>query len=116
MRASQCVQDDFYITPQLAVMETTNSVFNQTLFQLYLTPKSALSWQRAYIANGFAASATEWTDLFAMYNSGTYNNQVRTSLPSPSHIELCPCARAALPHMHAQAIVCVVIYYAVDGG
>ncbi|RYG55654.1 hypothetical protein EON66_04780 [archaeon] len=71
------MQDDFYITPQLAVMETTNSVFNQTLFQLYLTPKSALSWQRAYIANGFATSATEWTDLFAMYNSGTYNNQVR---------------------------------------
>lgn len=70
------LQDDFYTTRQLVVMETTNSVFNRTLFDLYITPQSAFTWQRAYAANGWAQSGEEWTSLFAMHNSGCYNNQV----------------------------------------
>jgi hypothetical protein len=75
------LQDDFYVTPRFVSMETTNSVFNHTLYELYITPASALSWQRAYISNGWATSGAQWVQLFAMYNSGTYNNQVRLRLP-----------------------------------
>lgn len=71
-------KDDFYVSggaARLAVFETTNSVFNQTLYQLYITPKSVLTWQRVMVAMGWATSGSQWTSLFARYNSGTYNNQ-----------------------------------------
>ena len=38
-------KDDFAVTPQFVVMETTNSVFNRKLFDL-ITPESVLTWQR----------------------------------------------------------------------
>lgn len=68
-------KDDFYATQDLVVMETTNSVFNATLFELYVTPESLFSWQRAYAANGWADGGRAWTAMFALFNSGTYNNQ-----------------------------------------
>jgi hypothetical protein len=67
-------KDDFYTTDSLVVVETTNSIFNTTLYNAIST-STALSWQRAMVANTLARSGKEWTDLFAMYNSGTYNNQ-----------------------------------------
>jgi hypothetical protein len=67
--------DDFYVTSnKLYVAETTNAVFNNTLYDV-LTPKSVLTWMRAMIANNLASNSEDWIKLFARYNSGTYNNQ-----------------------------------------
>lgn len=70
-------KDDFYVLPredqQLVVMETTNGIMNDTLYQL-VTPKSLLTWQRVPMANSLAVSSKEWTDIFAKHNSGTYAN------------------------------------------
>lgn len=69
-------KDDYYVTDQnLVVMETTNSVFNGSLYTNYITPKSVLTWMRSIIANSLATNGKEWTDTFAKYNSGTYDNQ-----------------------------------------
>eukprot|EP01132_Coremiostelium_polycephalum_P003860 gene3860-4811_t len=68
-------KDDFYVTGhQLAVMETTNNIFNNTLFA-YVIPQTLFVWQRAVIANILATTAQSWTQVFQLYNSGTYNNQ-----------------------------------------
>jgi hypothetical protein len=67
-------KDDWAVTPQFVAMETTNSVFNRSLFGL-VTPQSALTWQRNQIASAYAVDGEDWTQLFALYNSGTYNNQ-----------------------------------------
>jgi len=68
--------DDFYITSQnLVVMETTNDVFNSTLYELYVTPETVPYWIRVIVANRMATSGAEWSKLFTLYNSGTYNNQ-----------------------------------------
>jgi hypothetical protein len=70
-------KDDFYISgSQLAVFETTNEIFNTTLYNL-LTPQSLLCWIRSLVASRLAKSGAQWVDLFSLYNSGTYNNQVR---------------------------------------
>jgi len=67
--------DDFYITDQqLVIMETTNEVFNQSLYE-YVTPQTVPYWIRVIVANRMASSGKEWSDTFALYNSGTYNNQ-----------------------------------------
>eukprot|EP01118_Nematostelium_gracile_P000397 TRINITY_DN1042_c0_g1_i1.p1 TRINITY_DN1042_c0_g1~~TRINITY_DN1042_c0_g1_i1.p1 ORF type:complete len:522 (+),score=135.38 TRINITY_DN1042_c0_g1_i1:111-1676(+) len=67
--------DDWYqMSSGLVVLETSNSIFNNTLYN-YLTPQSWLSWQRATIANRMSYSAPEWVSTFSDYNSGTYNNQ-----------------------------------------
>jgi hypothetical protein len=67
--------DDFYITDnQLVIMETTNSVMNMTLYD-YVTEKTVLYWIRNTVANRMASTGAEWAKWFAMYNSGTYNNQ-----------------------------------------
>lgn len=68
-------KDDFYMTGyNLAVYETTNGIFDKTLYSK-LTPKSLLTWVRTTVANYCAKSGSEWTDYFSRYNSGTYNNQ-----------------------------------------
>lgn len=67
--------DDFYLTSQnLAVIETTNGVLNETLFDL-IKPSSLLCWQRVVLANFMATTSEEWVKFFATHNSGTYNNQ-----------------------------------------
>lgn len=67
--------DDFYITSQnLAIIETTNSLFDNDLFNK-LTPQSLLCWQRAMISSRISTSASEWAENFSKLNSGTYNNQ-----------------------------------------
>jgi hypothetical protein len=68
--------DDFYITgdSQLVVIETTNAVFNTSLYQ-YVKPTSVLYWMRNIVANRLGNSGREWAKWFALYNSGTYNNQ-----------------------------------------
>lgn len=40
-----------------------------------MNPQSLLSWQRVTIANRFSEVGKNWSSIFSMYNSGTYNNQ-----------------------------------------
>ncbi|XP_075606888.1 phospholipase B-like 1 isoform X2 [Balearica regulorum gibbericeps] len=67
--------DDFYILGSgLVMLQTTNSVFNQTLIK-QVVPESLLAWQRVRIANMMADSGKTWAETFSKCNSGTYNNQ-----------------------------------------
>ena len=67
--------DDYYIMNNgLAVMETTNGIYNNSLWQ-YVIPQSLLTWQRVRISNAISISGLDWVNNFAKYNSGTYNNQ-----------------------------------------
>lgn len=67
--------DDFYILGSgLVMLQTTNTVFNKTLFK-EVVPQALFSWQRVRIANMMAKSGKAWAKIFSMYNSGTYNNQ-----------------------------------------
>ena len=67
--------DDFYITSaNLYVAETTNSVFNTSLFDI-LTPESFTCWLRTMVALRLADNGKDWCELFERHNSGTYNNQ-----------------------------------------
>jgi len=77
--AGTVVSSDDYtlISSGLASIETTISVFNDTLYtDRYIKPEGQLlCWVRSTISNQLAKTAKEWTDIFARYNSGTYNNQ-----------------------------------------
>ncbi|XP_077195395.1 phospholipase B-like 1 isoform X1 [Paroedura picta] len=67
--------DDFYILGSgLIMLQTTNSVFNQSLFK-QVVPESLFAWQRVRLANMMADSGKTWAQTFAKQNSGTYNNQ-----------------------------------------
>eukprot|EP01133_Synstelium_polycarpum_P010774 gene10774-12552_t len=68
--------DDFYSLEetQMVVMETTNDVFNTTLFTL-IVPQSILSWMRVLASNRLSNSGLKWCETVSLYNSGTYNNQ-----------------------------------------
>jgi hypothetical protein len=59
---------------QLVSQETTNNVYNASLYSA-VTPQTVLVWMRVIVANRMANSGSEWTSIFAKYNSGTYNNQ-----------------------------------------
>lgn len=71
-------KDDFHTLPmrdqQLVVIETTNGVLNDDLYK-QVTSKALLTWQRVAMANRLATNGSEWTELHARHNSGTYNNQ-----------------------------------------
>uniref|UniRef100_A0A8B9U2V8 Phospholipase B-like n=1 Tax=Anas zonorhyncha TaxID=75864 RepID=A0A8B9U2V8_9AVES len=67
--------DDFYILGSgLIMLQTTNSVFNQTLIK-QVVPESLFAWQRVRIANMMADGGKAWAETFSRCNSGTYNNQ-----------------------------------------
>jgi len=72
-----CSSDDYYTTypTQLTIMETTNDVMNQTLFEKYISIKTVPFWIRIMIANRMAKGGIEWAEQFSKLNSGTYNNQ-----------------------------------------
>ena len=66
--------DDWFITShKLMITETTNEIFNMTLYQ-YLTSSTVPYWIRVQVAND-ATTAPEWHQLFGKYNNGGYNNQ-----------------------------------------
>ena len=90
--------DDFALmTSGLAVIETTISVFNTSLFNqtkavgqvclpivnicmsIHFTLHSVFiqlpTWVRAIVSNQLARDAREWCKIYSKYNSGTYNNQ-----------------------------------------
>jgi hypothetical protein len=69
--------DDYYTTSaKLQVMETTNSVYDQTIYAA-TTVTTFPFWVRVMVATHTATSGAEWMTLFGKLNSGTYNNQVR---------------------------------------
>jgi len=69
--------DDYYITSsQLVVIETSNSIFNQSLYQIVASNTDVLlSWQRTLLANRMSSSGADWANYYSKYQSGTYNNQ-----------------------------------------
>lgn len=69
-------KDDFYTLPlqRMVVMETTNSVFNNSLYDKVI-PRALMAWQRVPVSNFLARDGTHWADLMTHHNSGTYNNQ-----------------------------------------
>jgi len=67
--------DDFYVMSSgLSVIETTFSIFNESLFEA-LTTHSVLEWLRVMVANRMAHNGKEWAETFGRLNSGSYNNQ-----------------------------------------
>ena len=67
--------DDFYLSSnRLAIIETTNGIYNKKLWDK-VTTSSVLSWMRVNIANMLSSTTTDWTETFCLENSGTYNNQ-----------------------------------------
>jgi hypothetical protein len=67
--------DDYYVTDTgLSIIETTNSIFNLALYKA-TTPQTLLYWVRVMVATRLADNGEDWVNMFAKYNSGTYNNQ-----------------------------------------
>uniref|UniRef100_A0A8C2VV43 Phospholipase B-like n=1 Tax=Chinchilla lanigera TaxID=34839 RepID=A0A8C2VV43_CHILA len=68
--------DDFYILGSgLVTLETTIGNRNPALWK-YVQPRGCvLEWVRNTVANRLAVDGATWTDVFKMFNSGTYNNQ-----------------------------------------
>jgi len=68
--------DDFWeMNSGLVVIETTLNTWNTTLYDLYCTPQSVLSWIRVNVANLLSSTGSQWVDNFVQFNSYTYNNQ-----------------------------------------
>lgn len=64
--------DDFYILGSgLVMLQTTNSVFNETLLK-QVVPESLFAWQRVRIANMMAEDGKTWAETFSRCNSGKY--------------------------------------------
>ena len=68
--------DDYYVTNEkLVIIETTNDIQNDTLYNFIVPNGSVPYFLRVSLANRLSKSGLDWTKYFAMYNSGTYNNQ-----------------------------------------
>ena len=68
--------DDYYVTnQQLAVTETTNEVYNHSLFANIEAQGAVPYFLRVVIATRLSTNGQEWVDFFSKFNSGTYNNQ-----------------------------------------
>lgn len=66
--------DDFFLMDSgLVLLQTTNKIFNDELFDL-LDTRTVLSWQRVRTANWLARDGQEWAALLDTHNSGTYCN------------------------------------------
>ena len=63
-------EDDFYITPQLVVLETTNMVFTRNTSYIQANG-TLLTWMRVIVANTLAHNGSAWAAIFKLYNSGS---------------------------------------------
>ncbi|KAK7480064.1 hypothetical protein BaRGS_00028701, partial [Batillaria attramentaria] len=67
--------DDFYVlSSAMVTTETTNPIFNDALYK-HIQPKCVLEGVRVTVANRLAEDGDDWSETFARFNSGTYNNQ-----------------------------------------
>lgn len=67
--------DDWYMMSNgISSQETTNAN-NNNASKGTLTPRTVPEFVRVMVANRVAVDGSSWTQLFGMYNSGTYNNQ-----------------------------------------
>jgi hypothetical protein len=55
-------------------METTEAVYNNSLYAFVTANGTVQSWARAFVSNLLAHGAQAWSDMFSQFNSGTYNN------------------------------------------
>ena len=69
------VDDIWLMDTRLVVFETSLHTWNETLYDLYCRPESALNWVRVQVANMLASNGRAWTQHFTRENSFTYNNQ-----------------------------------------
>ena len=69
------VDDIWLMDNNLVVFETSLHTWNETLYDLYCKPESALNWVRVQVANMLASNGRAWTQHFTRENSFTYNNQ-----------------------------------------
>eukprot|EP01112_Ceratiomyxa_fruticulosa_P007551 TRINITY_DN1964_c0_g2_i1.p1 TRINITY_DN1964_c0_g2~~TRINITY_DN1964_c0_g2_i1.p1 ORF type:complete len:544 (+),score=96.30 TRINITY_DN1964_c0_g2_i1:199-1830(+) len=68
--------DDYYVTGAgLVVMETSLNVYNVSLYYGNVIPQTLTCGARSVVANRMANSSQAWTEIFALNNGGTYNNQ-----------------------------------------
>ena len=67
--------DDFIMMPDsgLAVLETTNDIFNNSLYDLLQPTGSVITWLRSMVASRMATSGATWTELFSRFNSGVFD-------------------------------------------
>jgi len=70
----ESLDDFYYMDSGLVMLETTNDVFNMSLYDL-VVPESLYAWQRVRLASQNANSGAEWYKHVSFHNSGTYNNQ-----------------------------------------
>lgn len=75
--------DDFYLMSNgLVMLQTTNNVFNQSLYDL-VQPKSVPAWLRVRTANHLSRNSSDWGKYYSMYNSGMKSLQmIKNSLNS----------------------------------
>ena len=67
--------DDFFLADSgLVELQTTNSIFNNTLYD-FVVPQSLQAWVRLRVAMSSSASGSEWADVFKRNTCGTYQNQ-----------------------------------------
>jgi hypothetical protein len=70
--------DDYYQTSaNMVVIETTNNIANMSLYDL-VTPESVPTFVRVMVANALTTSGQDWAEMYALQNSGTYNNRQST--------------------------------------
>jgi hypothetical protein len=63
--------DDYFLTDTgLQVSETTNDVFNKSLYQ-YTTTRTVPYWVRITVATRLSTNAQQWIRYAGLYNSGT---------------------------------------------
>ncbi|CAG2104670.1 unnamed protein product [Medioppia subpectinata] len=68
--------DDYYlISSGLLVLETSIGNYNNSLWPKVVADKVVFEFIRNTVANRMARTGKEWSQIFAKFNSGTYNNQ-----------------------------------------
>jgi hypothetical protein len=81
-------EDDFYITPQLVVFETTNMVFTRNTSYIQANG-TLLTWMRAIVANTLAHNGSTWAGIFKRYNSGSASRPFNPVTPPSPHSLVC---------------------------
>jgi hypothetical protein len=68
--------DDWYmLSNNLTVVETTNLIFNNAIYDRNTVPETVSEFLRVMVAHYVGVDGNSWTNAFRRYNSGTYNNQ-----------------------------------------